>query len=228
MNLVLVRHGESIWNKNNLFTGWTDVDLSEKGKEEAKTAGRALKEAGFDFDICYTSCLKRAIYTLEYILREMQREELPIIRTWKLNERHYGALQGLNKEETASKYGASQVKLWRRSLNERPPMLDEYDERNPRLQEKYLKEDLGDLVLGESLKDTIGRVIPYFENTIRKEMEKNKRVLIVAHGNSLRALVQYFEKLSEKEIVDVEIPTGVPVSYEFDDGFNFIGKKFID
>jgi 2,3-bisphosphoglycerate-dependent phosphoglycerate mutase len=228
MNLVLVRHGESIWNKNNLFTGWTDVDLSEKGKKEAKTAGRALKEAGYDFDICYTSYLKRAINTLDYILREMQREELPIVRTWKLNERHYGALQGLNKEETALKYGASQVKLWRRSLNERPPMLGEYDERNPRLQEKYLQEDLGDLVLGESLQDTIGRVIPYFENTIRKEMEKNKRVLIVAHGNSLRALVQYFEKLSEKEIVEVEIPTGVPISYEFDDGFNFIGKKYID
>ncbi len=226
--LVLVRHGESQWNKKNLFTGWTDVDLSEKGIEEAKEGGRLLKKDGYDFDVCYTSYLKRAIHTLNNILQEMDREWLPVIKSWKLNERHYGSLQGLNKSETAEKYGEAQVKIWRRSYDITPPELKEDDERSPRLQDQYrYVEDKNVLPLTESLKETVARAVPYFEEVIKKDMEAGKRVIIAAHGNSLRALVKYFDNLSNDEIMEVNIPTGVPLVYEFDDDYNVIKKYYL-
>ena len=227
MKLVLIRHGESEWNKLNLFTGWTDVDLSEKGVEEAKSAGIVLKEAGFDFDLCYTSYLKRAIHTLNYTLEGMDREWLPVIKTWKLNERHYGALQGLNKSETAEKYGEDQVKIWRRSFDIQPPALEADDERNPALQEAYRNENKDELPLCESLKDTIARAVPYYEEEILPKMKEGKRVVIAAHGNSLRALVKYFEDMSDEEIIGVNIPTGVPLVYTFDDDGKFISKEYL-
>ena len=227
MKLVLVRHGESEWNKLNLFTGWTDVDLSEKGVDEAKEGGKNLLKEGFDFDICYTSYLMRAIHTLNYILREMNREWLPVIKTWKLNERHYGALQGLNKSETAEKYGEEQVKIWRRSFDIAPPILEKEDKRCPYLQEQYRGIPKEELPFTESLKDTIARVVPYFEENIKKQMLDGKRILITAHGNSLRALVKYFEDLSDEEIISINIPTGVPLVYEFDSDFKIISKKYL-
>ncbi|WP_454994622.1 2,3-diphosphoglycerate-dependent phosphoglycerate mutase [Bulleidia extructa] len=227
MKLVLVRHGESEWNKLNLFTGWTDVELSDKGVEEAKAGGRALKEAGFDFDLCYTSYLKRAIHTLNYILSEMDREWLPVTKTWKLNERHYGALQGLNKSETAAKYGEDQVKIWRRSFDVQPPALEASDDRNPANQDAYRNESKDELPLSESLKTTIERAVPYYEQEILPKMKEGKRVLIAAHGNSLRALVKYFEGLSDEEIVSVNIPTGVPLVYTFDDNGHFVSKEYL-
>ena len=227
MKLVLVRHGESEWNKLNLFTGWTDVDLSEKGHEEAKAAGRLLKAEGYDFDVCYTSYLKRAIHTLNHILDEMDRVWLPVTKTWKLNERHYGALQGLNKSETAEKYGEEQVKIWRRSFDVKPPKLEETDDRNPANQAIYASVNPKELPLTESLETTIERVVPYFENVIKKDMKAGKRVIIAAHGNSLRALVKYFEDLSKDEILGVNIPTGVPLVYEFDDNFKVIRKYYL-
>ncbi|HAB62218.1 MAG TPA: 2,3-diphosphoglycerate-dependent phosphoglycerate mutase [Lachnospiraceae bacterium] len=227
MKLVLLRHGESVWNEQNLFTGWTDVDLSLKGQTEAKEAGRTLKENGFDFDVCYTSYLKRAIHTLNFALDMMDRTWLPVIKTWKLNERHYGALQGLNKEETANKYGEEQVKIWRRSYDVAPPLLEEADERNPRIQEQYRQEPKELLPLGESLEDTIARVVPYYEEYIAKDMKAGKRVLIAAHGNSIRALVQYLEGLSKEEIMNVNIPTGIPLVYELDEQGRFISKEYL-
>ncbi|MCI5997587.1 MAG: 2,3-diphosphoglycerate-dependent phosphoglycerate mutase [Peptoniphilaceae bacterium] len=227
MKLVLVRHGESEWNKLNLFTGWTDVGLSEKGLIEANEAGFVLKENGFDFDVCYCSYLKRAINTLNIILERMDRQWLPVIKSWKLNERHYGALQGLNKAETAEKYGEEQVKLWRRSFDVPPPALDKNDERCPYLQEMYRNVNKKDLPLNESLKDTIERAVPYFNEVIKKDMLNGKRVLIAAHGNSLRALVKYFENLSDEEIIGVNIPTGVPLVYEFDDNFKVLKKYYL-
>ncbi len=227
MKLVLVRHGESEWNKLNLFTGWTDVDLSEKGVLEAKEGGKLLKEAGYDFDICYTSYLKRAIHTLNHILEQLDREYLPVVKSWKLNERHYGALQGLNKSETAAKYGEDQVKIWRRSFDIMPPALEENDDRNPKNQEQYRYENKNDLPLTESLKETIERAVPYFESEIKPQMLANKRVLIAAHGNSIRALVKYFENLSADEIMEVNIPTGVPLVYEFDNDFKVINKYYL-
>lgn len=227
MKLVLIRHGESEWNKLNLFTGWTDVPLSEKGHEEAAEGGRVLKEAGFDFDVCYTSYLQRAIRTLDHVLTEMDRQWLPVIKTWKLNERHYGALQGLNKAETAAKYGEDQVTIWRRSFDIQPPALESEDDRNPSKQAPYRDVDSSHLPLTESLKDTIARVIPYFEETIKPDMLAGKRVVIAAHGNSLRALVKYFDKLSDEEIIGVNLPTGVPLVYEFDKDFNVISKNYL-
>ncbi len=227
MKLVLVRHGESEWNKLNLFTGWTDVDLSEKGHEEAKAAGRLLKAEGYDFDVCYTSYLKRAIHTLNHILDEMDRVWLPVIKTWKLNERHYGALQGLNKAETAEKYGEEQVKIWRRSFNVKPPKLEVSDKRNPANQAIYASVDPKDLPLTESLETTIERVVPYFEGVIKKDMKAGKRVIIAAHGNSLRALVKYFDNLSDEDILGVNIPTGAPLVYEFDDNFKVTKKYYL-
>ena len=225
--LVLVRHGESEWNKLNLFTGWTDVDLSEKGHEEAAAAGRLLKAEGYDFDVCYTSYLKRAIHTLNHILDEMDRVWLPVTKTWKLNERHYGALQGLNKSETAEKYGEDQVKIWRRSFDVKPPKLEATDDRNPANQAIYASVDPAELPLTESLETTIERVVPYFENVIKKDMQAGKRVIIAAHGNSLRALVKYFDNMSKEEILGVNIPTGVPLVYEFDDNFKVIKKYYL-
>ena len=227
MKLVLIRHGESEWNKLNLFTGWTDVELSEKGVNEAKEAGRALREKGFDFDVCYTSYLKRAVHTLNNVLDEMDRNWLPVYKSWKLNERHYGALQGLNKSETAEKYGEAQVKIWRRSFNIAPPLLEKDDKRNPANMTEYRMENKEELPLGESLADTIERVVPYFDEVIKKDMKEGKRVLIVAHGNSIRSLVKTFDKLSEEEIVEVNIPTGIPLVYEFDEKFNVISKEYL-
>ncbi|WP_414843261.1 2,3-diphosphoglycerate-dependent phosphoglycerate mutase [Erysipelothrix tonsillarum] len=228
MKLVVVRHGESEWNKKNLFTGWADVELSEKGVEEAKLGGRMLKEEGYDFDIVYTSYLKRAIHTMDNILNEMERTWLPIVKDWRLNERHYGALQGLDKAETAAKYGEEQVLIWRRSFDVKPPELEATDERAPRNMEAYRTvEDKDVLPLHESLKETIERAVPYFEETIKPQMLDGKRVLIVAHGNSLRSLVKYFDNMSDEEIMKVNIPTGVPLVYEFDNDFNVLDKYYL-
>jgi 2,3-bisphosphoglycerate-dependent phosphoglycerate mutase len=227
MKLVLIRHGESVWNKENLFTGWTDVDLSETGRKEAAEGGKILKAEGFDFDICYTSYLKRAIHTLNLVLENMDREWLPVYKTWKLNERHYGALQGLNKSETAEKYGEDQVKLWRRSYDVRPPALEENDERNPAFNPMFRDVPKENLPLTECLADTVERVVPFYLSEIVPKMKEGKRILIAAHGNSLRALVKYIENISDDEIVGVNIPTGVPLVYEFDDSMKLISKKFL-
>ncbi len=227
VKLVLVRHGESEWNKLNLFTGWTDVDLTPQGVQEAKQGGKLLKEEGFDFDICHTSYLKRAIHTLNHVLEQMDREWLPVHKTWRLNERHYGALQGANKAETAAKYGEDQVKIWRRSFDIMPPALEESDERNPRTQIQYRNDRPEDLPLTESLKETIERALPYFEEVIKPDMVAGKRVLIAAHGNSIRALVKHFEGLSNEEIMEVNIPTGVPLVYEFDKDFKVVKKYYL-
>ena len=227
VELVLLRHGESEWNQKNLFTGWADVGLTGKGEKEARDAGTLLRQSGFDFDICYTSYLKRAIHTLNLVLEQTDREWLPIIKTWKLNERHYGALQGQNKSETARKYGEKQVKIWRRSFDVRPPALTEDDDWNPRLSAQYRDVNRCDLPLCESLKDTIARVLPYYENVIFKEMQAGKRVLITAHGNSIRALVKTLENLSNDEIMEVNIPTGVPLVYEFDEQWKVVKKYYL-
>ena len=227
MKLVLIRHGESEWNKLNLFTGWTDVDLSEQGHAEARNAGRLLKAEGYDFDICYTSILKRAIHTLDHVLDEMDRVWLPVVKSWKLNERHYGALQGLNKAETAAKYGEEQVKIWRRSFDVKPPALQLSDERAPQNQAMFRDIPKEELPLNESLETTIERVIPYFENVIKEDMKAGKRVLIAAHGNSLRALVKYFDGISDEEIIGVNIPTGSPLVYEFDDDFKVTDHYYL-
>ncbi len=227
MKLVLIRHGESVWNKENLFTGWTDVDLSETGRKEAAEGGKILKAEGFDFDICYTSYLKRAIHTLNLVLENMDREWLPVYKTWKLNERHYGALQGLNKSETAEKYGEDQVKLWRRSYDVRPPALEEDDERNPAFNPMFRDVPKENLPLTECLADTVERVVPFYLSEIVPKMKEGKRILIAAHGNSLRALVKYIENISDEEIAGVNIPTGVPLVYEFDDNMKLISKKFL-
>ena len=215
--LVMIRHGESEWNKLNLFTGWTDVDLSEKGRTEAANAGTLLKADGYSFDVCYTSYLKRAIHTANAVLAGLDEEWIPVIKTWKLNERHYGALQGLNKAETAAKYGAEQVHVWRRSFDVRPPALSEDDDRNPARQPMYKNVDPKELPLCESLKDTIARVVPYYESEIVPEIKAGNSVLIAAHGNSLRALVKYLDNISDEEISSLNIPTGVPLVYELDE-----------
>lgn len=227
MKLVLLRHGESEWNRLNLFTGWTDVDLSEKGKQEAQEAGQLMKASGYDFDICYTSYLKRAIHTLNLALEQMDREWLPVHKSWLLNERHYGTLQGLDKAETASRYGEDQVKIWRRSFDVPPPPLEEDDARNPRASVQYRNEDKSLLPLAESLKDTIARVVPYYREVIVPQMASGKRVLIAAHGNSLRALVKHFENLTEEQIMEVNIPTGVPLVYTLDSAFRIVGKEYL-
>ena len=214
--LVLLRHGESVWNKENRFTGWTDVDLSEKGVEEGKNAGKVLKEMGFVFDVAYTSVLKRAIKTLWLALENLDQMYIPIINSWRLNERHYGALQGLNKAETAAKHGEEKVKIWRRSYDVPPPALEKTDPRYPGnfpayrgVEEKYLP-------LTESLKDTVARFLPYWHETIAPAIKGGKRVIIAAHGNSLRALVKYLDNMSEADIIELNIPTGMPLVYELD------------
>ena len=225
--LVMIRHGESEWNKANLFTGWTDVELSENGWNEAHQGGRLLKEEGLSFDICYTSYLKRAIHTASAVLGELDEEWIPVVKDWRLNERHYGALQGLNKAETAAKYGAEQVRIWRRSFDIQPPALDPADERNPALQKMYRNVEKTLLPLTESLKDTIARVVPYYENVIKKDMEAGRNVLIAAHGNSLRALVKYIDGISDDDIVGINIPTGVPLVYELDDDLKAISHRYL-
>lgn len=214
--LVLVRHGQSTWNLENRFTGWTDVDLTELGRAEAAEAGKLLKENNFDFDIAYTSVLKRAIKTLGIIQDEMNLNWIPVIRAWQLNERHYGNLQGLNKSETAKKFGEEQVKIWRRSYDVPPPALELTDERHPKFDRRYAS--LSDLQLPatESLKTTLDRVLPYWNTVLAPEIKSNKRVLIVAHGNSIRALVKYLDNIPENEITELNIPTGLPLVYELD------------
>lgn len=212
--LVLVRHGESEWNQKNLFTGWTDVGLTEKGIREAKNAGAYLRQGGYDFDIAYTSVLKRAIKTLWYVLEEMDRMWIPVIRDWRLNERHYGALQGLNKSETAQKYGDEQVHIWRRSYDVRPPALEKDDERYPGHDRRYKSLAEKDIPLTECLKDTVDRFMPVWHESIAPEIKKGKRILIAAHGNSLRALVKYLDAVSDEEIASLNIPTGMPLVYE--------------
>ncbi|MCI7602250.1 MAG: 2,3-diphosphoglycerate-dependent phosphoglycerate mutase [Candidatus Onthovivens sp.] len=225
--LVLIRHGESEWNKLNLFTGWTDVELSEKGKEEATNGGKLLKEAGFHFDVAYTSYLKRAIHTLNRVLEAMDQEYIPVYKTYKLNERHYGALQGLNKAETAEKFGEEQVKIWRRSYDIQPPALEPTDPRNPALQDAYKGVAKEELPLTECLKDTVARVVPYFEEVIKKDMIDGKKVIVAAHGNSLRALVKYLENISDEDIINLNIPTGVPLVYELDENFKVLSKRYL-
>ena len=227
MKLVLVRHGESEWNKLNLFTGWTDVDLSEKGHEEAIQGGKILREEGFDFDVAYTSRLKRAIHTLNHILDELDRNWIPVYKCWQLNERHYGALQGLNKAETAAKYGDEQVKIWRRSFDVTPPALEPSDERAPQNQDMFRDIPADQLPLTESLAITIERAVPFFNEVIKPQMLAGKRVIIAAHGNSLRALVKYFDDMTPEQILGVNIPTGVPLVYEFDDNFNVIRHYYL-
>jgi len=214
IKLVLLRHGESIWNKENKFTGWTDVDLSEKGKEEAKEAGRALKKEGYVFDVAFTSVLKRAIRTLWIALDEMDLMWIPVHRSWRLNERHYGALQGLNKSETAKKFGEEQVLIWRRSYNIPPDALKKSDPRYPGNEAKYKTMDEKDIPLTECLKDTVERFVPYWQKTIAPAIKSGRKVIIAAHGNSLRALVKYLDKVPDGEIVKLNIPTGIPLVYE--------------
>lgn len=225
--LVLVRHGESIWNLENRFTGWTDVGLTERGEMEARTAGRSLKEAGFTFDLAYTSVLKRAIKTLWIILEEMGLEWIPVIRAWQLNERHYGALQGLNKAEMAAKFGEEQVKLWRRSYDVPPPPLDLDDPRHPRFDPRYASLKPEELPASECLKDTVNRMLPYWHSTIAPSIKQGKKVLIVAHGNSLRALVKYLDQISDQDIVGLNIPTGIPLVYELDENLRPIKSEYL-
>lgn len=225
--LVLIRHGESQWNKENKFTGWTDVDLSEKGVEEAKEGGKVLKEEGFIFDVAYTSVLKRAIKTLNNVLEEMDLLWIPVYKSWRLNERHYGALQGLNKAETAKKHGEEQVKIWRRSYDVRPPVLELDDERHPALDPKYSTLDTKMLPGAECLKDTVERFLPFWNDTIAPSIKEGKRVIIAAHGNSLRALVKYLDNMSDEEIISLNIPTGTPLVYELDENLNPIKKYYL-
>ena len=216
IKLVLLRHGESTWNRENRFTGWTDVDLSPKGVEEARKAGQVLKEKGYVFDVAYTSVLKRAIRTLWIVLDEMDLMWIPVHRSWRLNERHYGALQGLNKAETAAKYGEAQVLTWRRSYDIRPPGLGETDERYPGNDPIYAELDKKDIPLTECLKDTVERFLPYWHEVLAPTIKSGKRVIIAAHGNSLRALVKYLDDVSDDDIVKLNIPTGIPLVYELD------------
>lgn len=209
MKLVLIRHGQSEWNKLNLFTGWHDVDLSQEGVVEAMTAGKRIKEAGLEFDVAFTSVLTRAIKTLNYVLEESDQMWVPVHKSWRLNERHYGALQGLNKQETAEKYGADQVQKWRRSYDTLPPLLEENDERQAKNDRRYQLLDTHAIPSGENLKVTLERVIPYWMDTIAPEIKEGRRVVIAAHGNSLRALVKFLEGISDDEIMDLEIQTGL-------------------
>ena len=214
IKLVLLRHGESIWNKENLFTGWTDVDLSDQGKAEAKRAGELLKAEGFTFDVAFTSVLKRAIRTLWFTLDELDLMWIPVVHSWRLNERHYGALQGLNKAQTAAKYGDDQVLIWRRSYDVPPPALETSDPRYPRTDPRYRDLSPSELPMTECLKDTVARFLPYWHQPIVPTIQAGKKVIIAAHGNSLRALVKYLDKISDEDIVGLNIPTGVPLVYE--------------
>jgi 2,3-bisphosphoglycerate-dependent phosphoglycerate mutase len=216
-SLVLLRHGESTWNKENRFTGWTDVDLTEAGRAEAQEAGRLIGEAGYRFDIAYTSVLKRAIRTCWITLDELDLLWIPMERSWRLNERHYGALQGLNKAETAAKHGEAQIKIWRRSYDIPPPPIDPTDARHPSRDPRYAALRPEERPATESLKDTVARFLPYWTDTIAPAIRSGRRVLITAHGNSLRALVKYLDRISDQEIVELNIPTGVPLVYELDD-----------
>lgn len=228
MKLILVRHGESVWNKENRFTGWTDVSLSEKGIEEAKEAGKVLKKNGYSFDLAYTSVLKRANDTLYYILDELGQRDIPIKYSWRLNERHYGALQGLNKDETRKKYGDEQVLLWRRSADVRPPELDVNDPRYPGNDPKYKDLKENELPKCENLLDTIKRVVKYWNSDIKKDLLDNKKIIVVAHGNSLRGLIKYLDNLSDEEVIKLEIATGKPICYELDKDLKPIKHYYVE
>lgn len=225
--IVLIRHGESVWNKENLFTGWSDVLLSEKGVGEATKAGIFLKKEGFEFDIAYTSLLVRAIKTLDLTLEGLGLSWIPVNKCWELNERHYGALQGLNKSETAEKYGEDQVKIWRRSYDMPPPPLEKSDERYPGHDKRYSGLSEKELPLTECLKDTVERVVPFWENTVLKDVKADKSVVIVAHGNSLRALVKHLDNISDEDIIDINIPTGMPLVYELDDNYKGVKSYYL-
>jgi 2,3-bisphosphoglycerate-dependent phosphoglycerate mutase len=225
--LVLVRHGESTWNQENRFTGWTDVDLTAKGAEEARQAGLLLRESGFVFDIAYTSVLKRAIRTLWIIMDQMDLMWIPVYRSWRLNERHYGALQGLNKAETAAKYGEQQVHLWRRSYDVPPPKLEKTDSRYPGHDPRYGGLTEQDLPMTECLKDTVKRFLPYWHEAIAPAIQSGRKVLVVAHGNSLRALVKYLDNIADDAIVDLNIPTGIPLVYELDDRLKPLRSSYL-
>lgn len=225
--IVLLRHGESIWNKENRFTGWTDVDLSEKGREEARAAGEILKKEGFVFDLAYTSVLKRAIRTLWVTLDGMDLMWIPVYHSWRLNERHYGALQGLNKSEMAAKYGEDQVLVWRRSYDIRPPSLEENDPRYPGNDPRYRGLDKRDIPFTECLKDTVARFLPFWHETIAPAIKTGKRIIIAAHGNSLRALVKYLDNISDEAIVKLNIPTGIPLVYELTDDLKPIKHYYL-
>lgn len=227
IKLVLVRHGQSIWNLENKFTGWTDVGLSSNGVNEAIEAGKVLKEKGFTFDLAYTSVLKRAEDTLTYILKEMNEEDIEIRRSWKLNERHYGALQGLNKDETRKKYGDEQVLLWRRSATVRPPELELNDSRYPGNDPKYSNLTIEELPRTENLVDTIKRVVEYFKEEIEPELKNNKKIIIVAHGNSLRGLIKYLDNISDEDIISLELETGNPICYELEDDLKPIKHYYL-
>jgi 2,3-bisphosphoglycerate-dependent phosphoglycerate mutase len=225
--LVLIRHGESQWNKENRFTGWQDVDLAETGIIEAKSAGRALKNEGFQFEVAYTSVLKRAIRTCWLVLEEMDLLWVPVYKSWRLNERHYGALQGLDKSETAAKHGEDQVKIWRRSYDIPPPPMDANDPRHPKFDKRYHDVPQNELPACEALKDTSVRFMPLWQKDILPLVKANKKVLLVAHGNSLRALVQHLEKLTSAEIMELNLPTGIPLVYELDENLNVKSKRFV-
>jgi 2,3-bisphosphoglycerate-dependent phosphoglycerate mutase len=225
--LVLLRHGQSTWNLENRFTGWTDVDLSDLGREEARRSGEVLRREGFEFDIVHTSVLKRAIRTMWIALDELDQMWLPVVRHWRLNERHYGALQGLNKAETAAKHGEEQVKIWRRSYDIPPPALTPDDERFPGRDRRYSDLAPGELPLTESLKDTVARFLPHWHDVIAENIRAGKRVFVVAHGNSLRALVKHLDNISDEEIVGLNIPTGVPLVYELDDDLRPLGHRYL-
>lgn len=225
--LVLVRHGESVWNKENRFTGWTDVDLSEKGLQEAKEGGQVLKKEGYIFDMAFTSVLKRAIRTLWMVLDEMDLMWIPVTRDWRLNERHYGALQGLNKSEMAAKFGEEQVKVWRRSYDTPPPALEPNDPRSPANDPRYKSLKKEQIPLTECLKDTVARFLPCWHDVIAPAVKSGKRVLVAAHGNSLRALVKYLDNISDGEIVGLNIPTGIPLVYELDENLKPIKHYYL-
>ncbi len=225
--LVLVRHGQSIWNVENLFTGWTDVDLSELGRGEAQAAGRQLLAEGISVDVAHTSVLKRAIRTLWIMLDEMDRMWIPVERSWRLNERHYGALQGLDKVQTAERHGAAQVKIWRRSYDIPPPPLAPDDKRHPRFDPRYAQVSPAEIPSTESLKDTLGRVLPYWRDRIAPQLSSGRNVLVVAHGNSLRALVKMLDRISESDIVELNIPTGVPLLYELDAALDPVSHRYL-
>ena len=227
IKLVLGRHGQSMWNLENRFTGWTDVELSEQGIKEAKEAGKVLKEKGYGFDVAYTSVLKRANDTLKYILEELGEQDIPVKKSWRLNERHYGALQGLNKDETKEKYGEEQVLLWRRSTDVRPPALSKDDERYPGNDSKYSELTENELPTTENLIDTIERVMVYWNSDIVKDLEAGKRVIIAAHGNSLRGLIKYLDNMTDEEIIKLELQTGNPICYELDDNLKPIRHYYL-
>jgi 2,3-bisphosphoglycerate-dependent phosphoglycerate mutase len=226
--LILVRHGESQWNLENIFTGWSDVDLSEKGIAEARKAGQMLKKSGISYDVSFTSVLRRAIETQFYLASEANRLWIPEVHNWRLNERHYGALQGLNKAETAKKYGDEQVKIWRRSFDVPPPLLEKGDPRSPLNEEKYRCLDPAVIPMGESLKQTIHRVLPCWEDQIVPALMQDKTVLVTAHGNSLRALVKHIRNIGDEEIVNLEIPTGIPQVFEFNQNIEFMNGYYLE